>query len=186
MTLATGLTAPPYTLDEAELRPARKKPVQREWRAQEADNAFLSRALPEGAYYTAIDGGRAENARIGAARKRRGIKAGLPDFLVVYCGITLWIERKAGSSLSEHQRITRDALIRNGHRWALAKSTEDIEIACREAGIPLRATFGGIVERIAAQRERVGAPKKRAARKIKPDQKRGGFTSAQIMAGWVK
>lgn len=144
---------------------ARRRPVQREWTAQRADATFLSKALPIDAYFTAIDVGRSRSAHEGQLRKLRGVKSGVPDFLIVYRGVTLWIERKAGQSLSPAQKITRDALIANGHRWALARSTEDIESALCESGIPLRATLGDIRTRIAEQNERLPAKRKRAVRR---------------------
>ncbi len=143
-------------------------PVQREWIAQRTVNAFLSKALPPGAYYTAIDIGRSKNAQAGQLRKLRGIRAGLPDWLIVYQGTTLWIEQKAGSALSEPQKLTRDALEKNGHLWSLATCIEDVELACRASGIPLRATLGEIRERIAEQNERLPAKPKRTTRKPQP------------------
>ena len=146
----------------------RKKPTQREWRGQEADKAFLEKALPYDCYWTAIDGGRASSLIVGAMRKKRGIKSGLPDWLIVWHGITQWIERKttsADSALSENQRLTAERLIANGHRWARANSTEEVEAVLRAAGIPLRATLGDIRERIAEQNERLPAKRKAAARK---------------------
>lgn len=161
--------------DGADILDAPKpRPVQREWREQTTDNVFLSKALPPGAYYTAIDHARKMPAPHGKNRKDRGIKPGIADWLIVYRGITLWIERKAGSSLSDHQKLFRDMVVANGHRWALAKRTDDIEIACREAGIPLRATYGGIAERIAEQRQHVGAPPK--TRKPRPEK----LTAARV------
>ncbi len=139
--------------------PARRK--QTEWAAQTIDNVFLSKALPPDAYHTAIDHARPMSIIHGKMRKDRGVKAGLPDWLVVWNGITLWIERKAGSSLSEAQRATRDALVHNGHHWRLARSTEEIEAACRSVSIPLRATLMEMRERIADQQTRV-APRKRS------------------------
>ena len=146
----------------------RKSPVQREWRAQEADKAYLEKALPYDCYWTAIDGGRAASRAVGAMRKKRGIKSGLPDWLIVWHGITLWIERKtntADSSLSDNQRLTAERLRANGHLWERANSTEDVEAALRAAGIPLRATLGGIRERIAEQNERLPVKRKAATRK---------------------
>lgn len=141
--------------------------TQREWLGQRTDQAFLSRALPADAYFTAIDVGRSSDARQGQLRKLRGVKAGIPDWLIVWRGITLWIERKAGASLTEPQRLTRDLLIANGHQWRLARSTEQIEEACRSVGIPLRATLGGIRERIADQQRHV-VPDKRRVRRLTP------------------
>lgn len=166
------LTVPAPALDE-EFERTKPKLVQREWEAQRADNAFLAKALPDGAYYTAIDVGRSKSAREGQLRKLRGVKPGIPDWLVVYAGITLWIERKAGASLSPNQKVTRDCLIANGHRWALARSTEEVEQACRNAGIPLRATLGEIRRRIAEQQARLAGPKRKRATKAhaaKPTQ----------------
>ncbi len=123
----------------------RKKPVQREWKEQETDARFLNHALPYDAYWTAIDGGRAKNGAIGQLRKRRGLKGGVPDWLIVWQGITLWIERKvskAESDLNDNQRLTAAALVRNGHLWARANDTFEVEAALRAAGIPLRATYG--------------------------------------------
>jgi hypothetical protein len=134
--------------------------IQHEWNAQKTDNAFLGKALPDDAYFSAIDHARKMSKAAGAQRKARGVKAGLPDWLIVWHGITLWIERKVDASLSEGQKTTRDALRANGHHWALAKSLEDVEAACRDVGIPLKATLGDIRERIAAQD--YVPPKKRA------------------------
>ena len=138
-----------------------KKLSQNEWRDQRGYNAFLSKILPADAYYTAIDVGRSASANQGMMRKMRGVKPGIPDFVIAWNGIALWLECKtAGGSLSPHQKTTRDALLHNGHRWALVRSMEDIEAACIAAGIPLRATVGVIRDRIAAQPTK---PKHKAA-----------------------
>lgn len=147
----------------------RPKNIQHEWTAQRGDNAFLSKALPPEAYFTAIDVGRSKNANDGQLRKLRGVKPGIPDWLIVWNGVTLWIERKAAAALSETQKLTRDVLVRNGHRWALAHSVEDIEAACLAAGIPLRATLGEISGRIAEQNERLPAKRKRSSGGLRAD-----------------
>lgn len=143
----------------------RAKRVQSEWAAQNTDAAFLRVALPVDAYWTAIDGGRATGRTIGAMRKRRGIKAGIPDFLIVWRGITLWIERKVrGRSVSDDQVITHKMLRENGHIIAVAYHTEDVERALLDAGIPLRATLSDIAPRIDAAAERKAARPKRATK----------------------
>lgn len=142
--------------------------IHSEWNAQKTDNAFLGKALPDDAYFTAIDHARKMSAIHGKARKDRGVKAGIPDWLIVWNGITLWIERKVGTSLSGSQKITRDRLTANGHHWRLARSLEDMEAACRDVGIPLKATLGDIRARIAAQeiipKKRSSSPRKAAPR----------------------
>ena len=147
----------------------RKPPVQKEWRFQEAVSAFLSRALPFGAWWSSIDQGRAANARMGGARRARGIHPGVPDMLIAVSGVSLWIELKAGSSLSPAQVVTRDLLVSNGHKWALARTLEDVEAACRDAGIPLRASLGTIRTRIEEQNARLPPKPKRAAPRPRED-----------------
>jgi hypothetical protein len=143
---------------------------QTEWALQRACAAFLSKALPADAYFTSIDIGRSTSAAQGQLRKLRGCKAGVPDMLIVSSDITLWLELKAGASLSAPQKLTRDALVLNGHYWALCRSMEDVEVACRSASIPLRATLGQIRERIAIQNEHLPAkkPKRASPRKAGP------------------
>jgi hypothetical protein len=141
----------------------RPKNSQNEWSLQRTVAVFLSKALPPEAYFTSIDMGRSRSANEGQLRKLRGVKSGVPDVLIVYNGITLWCELKVEASLSEPQKLTRDALRANGHLWALARSPEDVEAACLAAGIPLRATLGAIRERIADQNERLGIVKRKRA-----------------------
>jgi hypothetical protein len=140
------------------------KLVQNEWSLQRAIAVYLSKALPPEIYWSAIDIGSAGSAHQGALRRARGVKAGLPDLLVAFAGRALWLEIKNGSSLSEPQKLTRDALRANGHAWALVRSLEDVEAACAEAGIPLRASVSAISGRIAEQRSRLPAKRKAAPR----------------------
>ena len=136
--------------------------IHREWADQRGYAAFLARALPLGAYWTSIDHGRSTSVAHGALRKARGVHPGIPDMIVVWSGITLWIEIKAGSSLSEPQKLTRDRLVAQGHLWALVRSGEELEAALRDAGIPLRATYGERVARLAEIKARK-PPKKRGS-----------------------
>ena len=143
---------------------ARPRNVQREWVWQRAIVAYLSKALPPTAYFTSIDIGSAGSAVQGSLRKARGVRPGIGDVLIVHQGVTAWLEIKAGTQLSEHQKLFRDQITANGHNWALVRCPEDAEQACTLAGIPLRATFASIRARIEAQHEHLPAPRKRAAR----------------------
>jgi len=169
------VTSPVLTPDE----PAPEKRTQHEWRDQRAYAVFLSKALPPDAYWTAIDVGGSKSVMHGVLRKARGVKAGIPDLLVVHRGRTLWMECKSGTSLSPAQKTTRDALLANGHQWALVRRPEDLETALLAAGIPLRATMGEIRTRIAEQTERPEAKRKRHAR---PVQSTGRITVRQAHA----
>jgi len=143
----------------------RPKNVQHEWTLQRAVAAFLSKALPHDAYWTSLDMGRSRSAAEGQLRKMRGVKAGVPDIFILYRGIGLWCELKAGASLSDPQKLTRDALRDNGHLWELCRSVEAVEAACLYANIPLRATLGAIRARIEEQNARLPAKRKKAPRR---------------------
>ncbi len=139
----------------------RKQPIQREWRAQEIDWAFIQKALPYGACVYGIDQAAKRSAQANKARLLRGCKPGVADTYILWAGITVWLERKSGSDLSPAQEVFRDAVLANQGNWALIERTEDIELACVAAGIPLRATLGDIRTRIAEQNERLPAKPKR-------------------------
>lgn len=114
---------------------------QHEWRAQEGDAEFLDLALPPGAFWTSIET-KADSAKAGALRKKRGVKAGTPDIVIVWNGMTIWIERKVRAGVSDSQKRVRDLLVKNGHHWFVARSTADIEAALRGLSVPLRASTG--------------------------------------------
>ena len=139
--------------------------AQHEWRAQEIDWAFLMKALPHGALARGIDQAAKRSRAANGARLRRGCLPGTPDTYILWNGITLWLERKApsGGTLEPAQEAFRDAVLANGGHWALVRSTDDVQFACRSAGIPLRATLGDIRTRIAEQTERLPAKRKRAS-----------------------
>lgn len=100
---------------------------------------FLDRALPADAWWTTFPAGGGGKVR-GARLKRAGLKAGVPDLLVIARdGQAHWIELKAYTDLSQPQRGMRDTLIRAGCCWALARSVEGVERALISWGIPLRA-----------------------------------------------
>ena len=117
------------------------KPRQTEWTFQKAAAEYLAIALPSDAFWTAIDHAAKMSPVAGRMRKLRGVKAGIADIMIVWRGITLWIELKTGSALSASQKDFRDDVIRNGHAWALARSLDDIEFACALNRIPMKATL---------------------------------------------
>jgi len=164
----------------------KRKLVQREWRDQRAYAAFLSKALPPEAYWTSIDVGGSKSIRLGQLRKARGVKAGIPDVLIVHRGTTLWLECKAGTSLSPAQEVTRNALLANGHQWALVRRPEELETALLAAGIPLRATLGEIRQRIDEQNARLPVKRKRTGARRVQTGDRVSVKQAFAMGAWDK
>jgi hypothetical protein len=100
--------------------------------------AYLDCALPVDAFWTSIDSaGRGPIA--GARMKRRGVKRGLPDILVIWHN-TIWIELKSKAGrLSVEQKAFRDLVVIAGAGYAVCRSTDEVEWALLRFGIPLRA-----------------------------------------------
>ncbi len=116
------------------------KPAHAEWDFQTTVAKFLDLALPVGAFWTSIDMGPARSKAVGGMRKARGLKAGVPDALIIWGNIALWLEIKTQrGQLSDAQKNVRAALLANGHLWALVRSIDDVVTACAMARIPLWA-----------------------------------------------
>ena len=83
-------------------------------------------------YYAVPNGGK-RNAITGAILKTLGVRAGVPDLVVLLPGNaasppkSVYIELKApGGSLTPGQRDWRDWLTANGFEWALCKSVDEL------------------------------------------------------------
>lgn len=105
---------------------------------------YLSVALQPPTWWTTIGHGAfLGEARLkrGAQMKRAGLKAGVPDILIVHEGRAYWIELKARKGrLSEAQEATVDALAAAGCAGVcLARNIADVAHALAAWGIPTRA-----------------------------------------------
>ena len=100
---------------------------------------MLDVALVAPACWTSIEHRNARDAIEGAKRKARGVRAGVPDVLIVYGRITHYIELKTRTgSLSQSQIEMRAALVAAGAPWALCRSVDDVIRQVQAWGIPIR------------------------------------------------
>lgn len=114
-------------------------PAHPEWDFQTTVAEFLDLALPAEAFWSSVDMGPARSKAVGGLRKARGLRSGIPDLIIVYQRITVWVECKTSTgTLSQAQKNVRLALLANGHHWALARTLDDVTQACAAVGIPLR------------------------------------------------
>lgn len=119
---------------------------------------FLRLALRAPTFWSSIDHGAGKMTRASAGlRKARGVKAGLPDILIIHRerlhnslrAVVLGIELKAGKgSLSPAQKEMHDAFPDAGAFYFVAKSVEEVEGCLREVGIPI---FGSVMARTAPE-----------------------------------
>ena len=100
-------------------------------------------ALPEDAVWFHPPNGGARSKAEAGIFKAMGVKAGVPDIIVVYRGRMIAIELKAaGGSLSPAQKDMHARLSMAGALVYTATSVEAVEGFLRGAGVPLRATTG--------------------------------------------
>lgn len=125
------------------VRPAHA--FQSEHVLQMAVAQYLDRALPPDAWWTSIDSA-GRGAIAGARMKRRGVKRGLPDILIIARSagrddrFTLWVELKSKSGrLTAEQEAFRMMAQRAGHSYGVFRSIEDIQHCLERFHVVLRA-----------------------------------------------
>jgi len=143
---------------------------------QKACAKFLNHALPPDVWFTAIDHA-TRSATEGQDKKARGVKPGLPDLMFKFDRRTVWIELKTEKwRLQDTQESVRDMLTGNGDDWHVARSIDDVEAILRSYGLALRATAGGITERL---QQRLEMPRKAGKPRVaKPSASRIRRTEA--------
>jgi hypothetical protein len=90
---------------------------------------LLDAALRPDLYYLAIPNGGLRNIAVARKLKAEGARAGVADLqILLEDGRSAWLELKIkGGSLSPDQRIFRDAVKKLGHRYAVAKTMDEVE-----------------------------------------------------------
>jgi hypothetical protein len=93
---------------------------------------------PDRTWWSAIDHAAQLSARYGADRKRRGVKRGLPDFLVLTATVVLGIELKAGKGkLTPEQSETATEWRRLGLFYEVARSLREVQDILELYGVPM-------------------------------------------------
>lgn len=112
---------------------------QHEWAEQIRLARLLDKWLdPRCCCWTATEGV-APNAAVGAYRRRRGMRAGIPDILIWFCGRAVAIELKSRRGLcTRTQRETRLALNNAGVAWFVCRSAIAAMAALYDLGVPFR------------------------------------------------
>ena len=105
---------------------------------------YLDRALPLDAWWTTFPAGGGGKIR-GRSLKRVGLKAGVPDVLIIYKGRVHWIELKTiKGELSHKQHDTFVAFSHAGCKIPyVCRNLDNVEFALDAWRIPLRARLKG-------------------------------------------
>lgn len=157
-----------------------------EHRLQMACAAFLSASLDSDTYWTAVDAGQgAMNIRAGQLRKARGVKAGVPDIIVVHNATFHGIELKTEKGrTSDTQSYAHEQIRAAGGRVCICRSVADVEVALRHWFVPLKATTLTAQERDARLAVAPKPAKAKAARGAAPTRTQAKIL-ARIRAGGV-
>ncbi len=109
---------------------------------QRAVAQYLDLALPEDAVWWHTPNGGARSRAEAGIFKAMGVKAGVPDIIVIYQGQVVAIELKGPNGrLSPAQRAMHERLMLAGALVYTATRIEEVEGFLR-ATVPLRATTG--------------------------------------------
>jgi hypothetical protein len=110
-----------------------------EWQEQVKLSSLLDRWLDDTCTFGTATDPVASSAKSGAMRKKRGVKPGLPDTLILYRGklVTLELKSRQGKC-SASQRAAREALLRAGAEWWECRSAHAAMWALRKSGVRFR------------------------------------------------
>jgi hypothetical protein len=109
-----------------------------EWEQQiELSSALEEMLDPADSFSTAFDSV-APSALSGYLRRRRGVKAGLPDMWILHRKrlITIELKSRAGRCRPS-QKIVREAIERAGGTWWLCCTARSALVALHRSGVPL-------------------------------------------------
>lgn len=103
---------------------------------------LLHVALPESAFFTHVPNGGARTKAEGGILKAMGVKAGVPDLLIVHNGRAFFIELKAErGKLSPSQLEIHFQITRCNAPVAVCKSIDEVLPQLAAWGIPVKASL---------------------------------------------
>ena len=126
----------------------RAKPRHIEQDFQKTVAVFLGHALAPPAYWSAIGHGgfslgrtREEAQRRGRHMKEAGLKAGVPDIMILHDGRAYFLELKSAKGvLSENQREAHERINGAGCRVVVCRDLDAVEAALRGWRLPMQGS----------------------------------------------
>ena len=136
---------------------------------QQAAWVYAQHVLPPEADFASVETKLGRNDAIGAAmRKAAGVRAGQPDCQIIYKGRVVFVELKAGASVSDAQHKRHAELRRAGAEVYVIRSIASLRQVFLGMGIPLRFHALTAEARDAMLAARAASPRKAPARKRAP------------------
>ena len=126
----------------SEAAKARRRYRREEWATQTTLARLLTRYLdPQTVFWTSLEN-KPSSRLNGLLQKRRGVRSGLPDTMVVYRRRAVFVELKSKAGVaSKSQKQVRAELVAAGARWWMARSVRAALTALHRSGVPFRASW---------------------------------------------
>jgi hypothetical protein len=120
----------------------RRENRREEWREQERLVELLSTYLdPETTFFSSLEN-QPLSQLSGIFRRRRGIRAGLPDLLIICNGKAVFVELKSAAGVATRaQKQVRLELLAAGAVWYMARSARAALTALHLAGVVFRCPW---------------------------------------------
>jgi hypothetical protein len=118
----------------------RRKFRREEWGTQTRLASLLSKHLdPSTTFWTSLEN-KPRSLLSGLLQKKRGMRSGLPDVMVIFRQRSVFVEVKSRSGrASKAQKQVRDELAAVGCEWWLCRSARAALTALHRSGVELRA-----------------------------------------------
>jgi hypothetical protein len=117
----------------------RRKYRREEWAAQTTLARLLTKYLdPSTTFWTAVEN-QPRSLLSGLLQRRRGVRSGLPDTMIVYRQRSIFIEMKSRAGIaSKAQKRVRAELVAAGAQWWMARSAVAALVALHRSGVEFR------------------------------------------------
>ncbi len=117
----------------------RRASSREEWSEQTKLAALLAQFLnPATTFFSAMEN-KPRSQLSGVFQRRRGVRSGLADLLVIHCGKPIFIELKSRRGVaSKVQKQVRAELIQAGAVWWLVRSARAALTALQRSGVVFR------------------------------------------------
>jgi hypothetical protein len=116
----------------------RRKCGREEWRTQTRLAEMLGRLLDPRVFWSSLEN-RPRSRLSGLLARKRGVRAGLPDTLILFRQKAVFVEVKSRSGrASPAQKRVRAELVAAGCDWWMARSPRAALLGLRRSGVPFR------------------------------------------------
>jgi hypothetical protein len=116
----------------------RRRLRREEWRTHTALAEMLPVYLPDSVFWTSLEN-RPRSRLSGLLQKKRGVRSGLPDVMVIIPQRSIFIEVKSPSGRASHsQKQVRDEVLAVGCQWWMARSARAALVALHRSGVEFR------------------------------------------------